>query len=142
MPTFAVDGQTLSFDVHGDGAPVVTLSNLAQNAMLWPGPVVPKLNGEGYKVIDVQHLGPTSDLDRIVGDMAALIEDKQWGPVHLWGYSQGGMFAQELALARPDLVRSAVLMATLGRRSAFMNVLSDLLDHMDEVRENAPEAAQ
>src|SRR5260370_1397623 len=47
------------------------------------------------------------------------VEHLDRGPVALWGWSQGAMTAQELALARPDLVRCAVMMATRGRLSAY-----------------------
>jgi pimeloyl-ACP methyl ester carboxylesterase len=51
-------------------------------------------------------------------------------PVHLVGVSMGAFIAQELMVARPDLIRSAVLMATRGRhdraRDFFRNAEIEL----------------
>ncbi len=48
---------------------------------------------------------------RMVEVVAALIE-RVGGPVHLAGLSWGGMLAQAVVLARPDLVRSLLLLGT------------------------------
>ncbi|MGH7856089.1 MAG: alpha/beta fold hydrolase [Candidatus Binatia bacterium] len=142
MSELEIGGQRLSYDAHGDGDPVFLLSNLAQDLSFWPNPFVGKLNDNGYRTVVVQHLGPAADLGRIVADFAQLIETLEMGPAHLWGYSQGGMFAQELALARPDLVRSAVLMATIGRKAAYMRLLFKFVRHIEALREREPDIAE
>jgi len=48
--------------------------------------------------------------DLFVDDMVALLDDG--GPAHLLGYSFAGTVAQLVAIRRPDLVRSLVLLAT------------------------------
>ncbi|RFF27261.1 MULTISPECIES: alpha/beta fold hydrolase [unclassified Wenzhouxiangella] len=52
------------------------------------------------------------DLDTLADDAIALIESLDCGPVNLLGFSMGGMVAQRVALKRPDLLRSLVLMNT------------------------------
>jgi len=52
------------------------------------------------------------DLDTLADDVVALIEHLDGGPVHLLGFSMGGMVAQRVALKRPELLRSLVLMNT------------------------------
>ena len=49
---------------------------------------------------------------RMVEVVSALIEQASAEPVHLAGISFGSMLAQEVVLARPQLVRSLVLMGT------------------------------
>jgi pimeloyl-ACP methyl ester carboxylesterase len=50
----------------------------------------------------------------MVADTAALIEGLDTGPARIVGASMGSYIAQELMLARPELVSSAVLLATRG----------------------------
>lgn len=60
------------------------------------------------------------DLDTLADDVIALIEsldgDGPSRPVHLLGFSMGGMVALRVALKRPDLLRSLVLMNTSAER--------------------------
>jgi pimeloyl-ACP methyl ester carboxylesterase len=51
-------------------------------------------------------------LDRLAHDLIALLDAEMGGPVHLLGHSMGGNIALRVTLARPDLVRSLVLMDT------------------------------
>jgi pimeloyl-ACP methyl ester carboxylesterase len=51
----------------------------------------------------------------MVADTAALIEKLGAAPARIVAASMGSFIAQELMLARPELVHSAVLMATRGR---------------------------
>ena len=51
----------------------------------------------------------------MVADTAALIEKLDASPARIVAVSMGAFIAQELMLTRPELVRSAVLLATRGR---------------------------
>ncbi|MGV0803766.1 alpha/beta hydrolase, partial [Mycolicibacterium elephantis] len=54
-------------------------------------------------------------IETMVADTAALIEKLDAAPARLVGVSMGSFIAQELMLARPELVDRTVLMATRGR---------------------------
>lgn len=120
-------GVSIVYDRFGDGDPVVLVPGLGMPALLWHDTLVPPLVAAGYEVITFDNRGvPPSDcppnpyaLDDLVGDAVALIEHLGLGPVRLLGYSMGGCIAQELALARPDLVRGVVLVGTRGRHNVF-----------------------
>jgi len=60
-------------------------------------------------------------------------------PARVWGYSQGAWIAQELALLRPDRVRGAVMMATVGRRSAYLQLALDAWEDLSGREEELPE---
>lgn len=51
-------------------------------------------------------------IDQLAADLIAAIESEAGGPVDLLGHSMGGAIALRVTLARPDLVRSLVLMDT------------------------------
>ena len=83
---------------------------------------VPEFLRAGYRCItfDNRGFGATENAegftaDTMVADTAALIEKLDVAPAHIVAVSMGAFIAQELMLARPELVRSAVLMATRGR---------------------------
>lgn len=118
-----VSEQRLRYALHGEGQPVLTVANVMERPEWWPMPFVPTLVSAGFQVITLEHLGPNpSSLRELASDAGALVEHLDIGKVRLWGYSQGALIAQELALARPDLVHAAVLTATSGRPSAFGEV--------------------
>jgi pimeloyl-ACP methyl ester carboxylesterase len=68
----------------------------------------------------------------MVADTAALIEGLNAAPARIVGMSMGAFIAQELMLARPELVSSAVLMGTRGRmdraRQFFRDAEAELSD--------------
>ena len=83
---------------------------------------VPKFQRAGHRCItfDNRGVGATENADgfttdTMVADTAALIEKLNLAPVRVVAVSMGSFIAQELMVARPELVRSAVLMATRGR---------------------------
>lgn len=61
----------------------------------------------------------------MVADTAGLIEHLGGGPAHVIGTSMGARVAQELTLARPDLVRKAVFLAGHARMDHFQQVLTE-----------------
>lgn len=76
----------------------------------------------GYRVItfDNRGIGATENAsgfttEQVITDTAALIDKVIGGPVRIVGVSMGSFIAQELMVARPELVTQAVLMATRGR---------------------------
>ena len=115
-----VDGQRFEVEIVGEGAPVVAVQNVQAARRGWPTPgETAALNDAGFALVAYRHLGTTDTILGIAADVGRLIDHLGIGPVSVWGYSQGAMTAQELALARPDIVRSAVMMATRGRLSAY-----------------------
>jgi pimeloyl-ACP methyl ester carboxylesterase len=101
---------------------------------VWHLHQVPALVAAGYRAVtfdargvvpvplDVEPDGFT--LEDLVEDVAALIEHLGGGPAAVVGTSLGGRVVQELALARPDLVRRAVAMAGHARLDPVQRMLT------------------
>ncbi|KOG89392.1 alpha/beta hydrolase, partial [Streptomyces varsoviensis] len=123
MALISVNGIRINYEDHGSGEPVVMIMGTGGGGRAWRLHQVPALTAAGYRVITFDNRGiPPTDacpggftIDDMVADTAGLIEALGLGPARVVGTSLGGYIAQELALARPELVRQAVLMATRGR---------------------------
>lgn len=120
--TAKVGRVNLAFDDRGSGDPVLFIAGRGGAGRTWHLYQVPAFQRAGYRAItfDNRGIGATElaegfTTDQMVCDTAAIIEKLDAGPVRIVGVSMGSFIAQELMVARPDLVSAAVLMATGGR---------------------------
>ncbi|MET8764619.1 alpha/beta fold hydrolase [Lentzea sp. NPDC004782] len=139
MALVPLNGIELNVQTEGSGDLVVLVMGTGSPGRVWRTYQVPALVQAGYRVayFDNRGIRPSSEcadgftIDDMVADTAALIEHLG-GPAHVVGTSLGARVTQELALARPGLVRSAVLMATAGRpepvQQAWSRSLMDVYD--------------
>jgi pimeloyl-ACP methyl ester carboxylesterase len=131
VPVLQHDGVRISYQVQGAGPLVVLVMGTGSPGRVWHLHQVPALVAAGYRVATMDNRGiPPSDecadgmtIDDMVGDVAALIE-LLGGPARVVGTSLGARIAQELALARPELLVRAVLLAAHGRPDPVQRVLS------------------
>ena len=132
-------GVNLAYDDRGRGDPVLFIAGRGGAGRTWHLHQVPEFVRAGYRCItfDNRGIGATENADgfttdTMVADTAALIEKLDVAPVHIVAVSMGAFIAQELMMARPELVRSGVLMATRGRhdrtRDFFRNAELELAD--------------
>ena len=129
----------LAYDERGFGDPVLFIAGRGGAGRTWQLYQVPDFVRAGYRAItfDNRGVGATEQaegfgVEQMVADTAALIEKLDAAPARIVGVSMGSFIAQELMLARPELVRSAVLMATRGRhdraRDFFRTAERELAD--------------
>ncbi|OBG83572.1 bromoperoxidase [Mycobacterium sp. E136] len=112
----------LAYEDRGDGDPVLFIAGQGGLGRTWDIHQVPAFRAAGYRVItfDNRGVGATANAEgfttaTMVADTANLIETLGVAPVRVVATSMGSFIAQELMLARPDLVTQAALMATRGR---------------------------
>ena len=123
MPFAHVNGVELHYLQEGEGDDVLLLCGLGDDVSAWD--LQRSVFAERFRVtvVDNRGVGRSSlpDGDFGVRDMAAdaiaLCDEVGISSAHVMGFSMGGAVAQELAIARPDLARSLVLVGTweIGR---------------------------
>lgn len=112
-----VDAVPVAWREIGAGSPLLLLHGLGMTRTGWD-PVAMRLAGRHRCVAwDMPGYGasppPAEPLSlRGAASAAAGLAEQLGGPVHVAGISMGGMVALELALLRPDLVRSLSLVDT------------------------------
>jgi len=140
VPTVHANAIDLCYESNGSGDPLLLVHGLGAQLIDWNAGLCRQLVDRGFAVTryDNRDIGlstkfdaaPAPDLVAIIGgdtstaayrvadmaaDAAALIEALGLGPANVVGVSMGGMIVQQLAIDRPDLVRSLCsIMSTTG----------------------------
>ena len=121
-------GANLSYEVTGEGDPLLLVAGCGQPATAWHLSLVPALVGAGYSVatFDNRGVAPSSSppapysIDDMVADALFLLDHLGWvDPVRVAGHSMGGWIAETLVLDRPERVRAAALMGSANAPTAW-----------------------
>jgi 3-oxoadipate enol-lactonase len=127
MPTAEANGQTLYYEVHGEGEPLLCVMGLAANTLAWALSVPAFAEHHRTVIFDNRDVGQSSmadgpyELADMATDALALADALELDSFHLLGVSMGGAISQEIALAAPERVRSLTLAVTYtyGGRAAL-----------------------
>lgn len=152
MPYARVNDLDLYYEELGDGAapPLVLLhgagGTIDDPAGGWAG-LMPSF-AEEFRVVAVEHRGhgrtanPAGfmSFEQLGDDIAALIDQLGIAPAHVAGISDGGVVALDLALRRPDLTRSIVVLGGNYSTHEGVQAFGSQLDP-DALEQAAPEAA-
>jgi 3-oxoadipate enol-lactonase len=132
MPSVTSNGLRVHYEVKGSGEAVVLLSGLGTDHSVWDLAQVPALIDAGYMCVGIDNrdsgqsdMSPVEEysIKDMATDVAAVLEALGQRPVHLVGYSMGGMIAQEFALEHPHAVQSLTLCVTACRQSPAIKAL-------------------
>jgi 3-oxoadipate enol-lactonase len=113
------NGARLYYEVYGDGEPLLMITGIGLDHESWAD-VVPAFAPE-FKVIvfDPRGTGQSSFPEGVdptmavmADDAAALLDALGVDAAHVFGWSMGGMVAQEAALRHPEKIRSLILGAS------------------------------
>jgi pimeloyl-ACP methyl ester carboxylesterase len=121
VPVAHVNGVDLHYVQAGEGEDVLLLCGLGDDHTAWEAQLATFSRAYRVTVIDNRGVGRSSlpDGPFTVADLAddaiALCDELAIDQAHVAGFSMGGAIAQELALTRPDLVRSLLIVGSWCR---------------------------
>jgi 3-oxoadipate enol-lactonase len=132
MPTTEANGQTLYYEVHGEGEPLLLVMGLSADTLAWALQVPAFAARHETVIFDNRDVGRSSVCDGAyeIRDMAedalALADQLGLDSFHLVGASMGGAIAQEMALAAPERIRTLTLAVTFAAGGAWARKLSEV----------------
>ena len=104
---------------NNPGTPVVFLIHLAAVLDNWDPRVVDGFASEHHVItFDNRGIGassgaPATSIEQMATDAITFIKAMGFEQVDLFGFSMGGMIAQEIALMKPQLVRKMIIAGTV-----------------------------
>ena len=119
--TISADGVDFAYRELGrqnGGTPVIFLVHLAAVLDNWDPRVVDGIAAKHHVIaFDNRGIGastgsPANTIEQMTDDAIAFIKAKGFKQVDLFGFSMGGMIAQEIVLKEPGLVRKLILAGT------------------------------
>jgi pimeloyl-ACP methyl ester carboxylesterase len=119
MPTARIGELELDYERSGSGPPLLLIMGMSGTALHWGDAFLQALR-RGFEVIAYDHRGVGASsrqegaltITQLARDAAGLLGALGLAQTHVLGISMGGMVAQELALARPEQVRTLTLGCT------------------------------
>src|SRR4051812_20414491 len=132
MAIAEVNGQRLYYEVHGDGEPLLCVSGLTTDTLVWIPQVQAFAAAHRTVIFDNRDAGQSSMADGgyeiadLARDALALADHLDLDTFHLLGVSMGGAIAQEIALQGPDRIRSLTLAVTFPAGSAYARRLAEV----------------
>jgi 3-oxoadipate enol-lactonase len=119
MTKVEVAGREFHYERGGSGEPLLLIQGMSGTHLSWGEPFKGALE-ENFDVVafDNRGIGLSGPVDgpftivEMAEDTAALLGELGLESAHVVGISMGGMIAQELALAEPQLLRSLTLGCT------------------------------
>ncbi len=115
----AVAGSELHYERRGRGAPLLLIQGMGANSMHWGEPFLAALERD-FELILYDHRGVgrsgplTGDITTadLAADALALLDALEIERTHVFGFSMGGMVAQELALSAAQRIATLTLAST------------------------------
>lgn len=125
MPTVRTQDADISYEITGEGDPLLLIMGLGTDSRMWMMQVPAFANT--YKVItlDNRGVGKSSTppgpytMEQMASDALAVLDAAGAERAHVVGISMGGAIAQHLALLAPERVRSLVLAATWAGKNSY-----------------------
>ncbi|MBW3588428.1 MAG: alpha/beta hydrolase [Actinobacteria bacterium] len=129
MPETHHDSLRISYEVQGEGDPILLLPGTATDSSMWIPSAAAYLGGYRTIMVDPRDTpksdqggGPYTPGD-LAGEALAVMDAEGVDKAHVAGYSLGGAAAQHLAVGAPDRIRSLMLICTWAASDAWLRHL-------------------
>lgn len=130
MPIATINGHEMYYEIHGRGPPAVCMGGWGTYCHGGERHLARGLTDRySVLIIDYRGIGDSTDdpatpptMAMHAGDLIGLLDHLGWSGVHFIGLvGMGACIAQEVAIARPDLVRSMVNMGAWASVDPFLH---------------------
>jgi len=113
LPLTITENTSIDYDRQGEGPPLLLINGLGFGRWGWFKQIPAFTRHFETITFDIRgERGLRNGVADLTGEVVALLDHLGVGKTHVLGTSLGGFVAQELALARPDLVDRLVLVCT------------------------------
>jgi len=141
MPHANINGRNIYYELHGEGADIVTVLNgLTMSTVAWGALVKDFAPHTRILLLDLCGQGqsdrpdePIYPLARQAGDVAGLLEHLGIAKTNLIGLSYGGVVAQHFALNHPEKLNKLILTDTLAYNDEVNQKLGDVLEEAQNI---------
>ncbi len=131
-----VNGLNMYYEIHGHGKPLVLIHGGGSTIQTTFGVVLPML-AKRYQIIavELQAHGHTKDrttptsFEQDADDVAALLQQLNIDTANIFGFSNGGNTAMQVAIRHPQLVSKLVLASAFYQREGMMPGFFDFMQH-------------
>ena len=138
MPaTTTSDGIQIHYELRGSGTPLLLVMGLGADGSVWADHVAEYEKHFQCVLIDNRGVGLSDKPEgpyaasRMALDVAEVADALGIEKAHVAGISMGGIVVQELALLRPELLLSAVIISSWARLNAYA---VRVFEHMKSAR--------
>jgi 3-oxoadipate enol-lactonase len=143
MTVIPVGDVELDYERSGSGPPLLLIMGMSGTALSWGEELLEDLRRD-FDVIAYDHrgVGASTHLDgpitirEMAADAAGLLRALEIDSAHMLGISMGGMIAQELALAHPELIRTLTLGCTYCGGPRGVHLSEDVLQRIVHARKS------
>lgn len=129
MPKVNVGDLSLNYEIMGEGSPVLLVTGIGADSLAWAFNAPALMGNHKVVTVDNRDIGLSDKaqapytMEAMGDDTIALLKELDLGPVHFVGHSLGGMIAQQVALKAPELLKSLMLVTSIGRVPAASELL-------------------